>query len=157
MHSAFEKLKEALSIVPVLMYPDYEKPLIVSTDSSSKAVGAVLSKLHKNGRELPIYYASRNLNDAENKYSAFERETLGIVFALKKFSYYLLSQKFKLYTDHQAQKYVINLRDPHGRIARWMSLTSRFCIDLDPRTQTLMVRPNLCYEHWTRRPTCTRI
>lgn len=126
MQEAFEELKNSLSSPPVLVYPSYDKPFIVSTDASNKAVGAVLSQLDDNGREHPIHYANRNLNEAEKNYSAFEREALGIVFALKKFRHYLLSQKFKLYTDHQALKYVINLRDPHGRIARWMSLFAEF-------------------------------
>lgn len=49
---------------PVLMYYDYEKPLIVSTDASSKAFGAVLSQIDDDEREYPIQYASRNLNEA---------------------------------------------------------------------------------------------
>ena len=130
MQMAFEELKESLTKPPVLVYPNYGKPFIVSTDASSKAVGAVLSQLDDNGREHPIHYASRNLNEAEKNYSAFEREALGIVFALKKFRHYLLSNQFKLYTDHQALKYVINLRDPHGRIARWMSLFAEFDFEI---------------------------
>ena len=31
-----------------------------------------------------------------------------------------------MYTDHEELKYVINMRDPHGRIARWMSLFAEF-------------------------------
>ena len=66
------------------------------------------------------------MNDAEKNYSTYEREGLAIVFALKKFRHYLLCQKFKLFTDHEALKYVINDRDPHGRIARWISIFSEY-------------------------------
>ena len=130
MQKSFGTLKEALCTAPVLVYPDYDKPFIVSTDASSRAVGAVLSQLDDEKREHPIHYASRTLNDAEKNYSAYEREALGIIFALKKFRHYLLCQKFTLYTDHQALKYVINMRDPHGRIARWMSLFSEFDFEI---------------------------
>lgn len=122
----FEELKESLCTSPVLVHPNYEKPFIVSTDASSKAVGAVLYQLDEKDHEHPIHYASRNLNDAENNYSAFEREALGIVFALKKFHNYLLCQRLKLYTEHQALKYGINLRDSHGR----MSLFAEFDFEI---------------------------
>ena len=117
MQKSFDMLKRALITAPVLAYLDFSKPFLVATDASSAAVGAVLSQFDENGREHPIYFASRSLNEAVKNYSLYEREGLAIVFALKKFRHYLLCQKFKLFTDHEALKYVINNRDPHGRIA----------------------------------------
>ena len=130
MQAAFEALKKSLTTPPVLIYPKYEKEFIVATDASSRAVGAVLSQLDDDGREHPIHYASRSLNDAERNYSAFEREALGVIFALKKFRHYLLCKKFKLYTDHEALKHVLNMKDPHGRIARWLSLLTEFDFEI---------------------------
>ena len=83
-----------------------------------------MSQLDENGREKPISYASRSLNETEKNYSTYEREGLAIVFALKKFRHYPLCQKFKLFTDHEALMHVINNRDPHRRIARWISIFS---------------------------------
>ena len=71
-----------------------------------------------------MHYASRVLNAAEIIHSAFEREELSVTFALKKFRHYLLSNKFKLYTDHHALKHVFNMRDPHGCKAKWFSLSA---------------------------------
>ena len=88
MTLTFEKLKEALFASSVLVYPNYKKPFIVSTDTSSRAVGAVLLQLDDEGREHLIQYASRSLNEAEKNYSAFERQALGVVFALRKFRRY---------------------------------------------------------------------
>ena len=130
MQDAFECLKTKLTTAPVLAYPDYKKPFVVCTDASSKAVGAVLSQLDDNGREHPVHYASRVLSGTEVKYSAFEREALAVIFALKKFRHYLLSMRFKLYTDHQALKYVFNMKDPHGRIARWFSLLAEYDFEI---------------------------
>ena len=113
MQTAFEELKVMLTSAPILAYPDYEKPFVVCTDESSEAVGAVLSQADENGRNHPIHYASWALSSAKTNYSAFEREALGVVFALKKFSHYLTSNRFKLYTDHQALKYVFHMENPH--------------------------------------------
>ncbi len=44
-----------------------------------------MSQKDENGREHPIDYASRGLNEAEKNYSRYEREGLAIVLALKKF------------------------------------------------------------------------
>ena len=60
MQKSFETLKQALTIAPVLAYPDFSKSLLVATDASSAAVGAVLLNLDENGREKPVYYASRS-------------------------------------------------------------------------------------------------
>ena len=70
MTLAVEKLKETLCTSFVLVYPNYNKTFIVSIDASSRTIGAVLSQLDGNGREDPIQYASRNLNEAEKIYSA---------------------------------------------------------------------------------------
>lgn len=61
-----------------------------------------------------INYACRVLSDTESKFSTFEREALGVIFGLKKFWHYLILNKFKLYTDHQALKYALNIKEPHG-------------------------------------------
>lgn len=51
---AFDTLKEALTMAPCLEYPNFDVPfIVVETDDSSKAVGAVLA--HKqDGRVHPI-------------------------------------------------------------------------------------------------------
>ena len=56
MQKLLDTLKQALTTAPVLVYLDFKKPFLVSTDSSSAAVGAVLSQLGENGRENPIHY-----------------------------------------------------------------------------------------------------
>ena len=97
MEEIFDKIngsKEFLTTQLILMYPDYDKQFIVSTDASSKVLCAVLSQLEEDGREHPIQYASRMLNDAEKKYSTHKREALRMVLALKKFRHYILSQNF---------------------------------------------------------------
>ena len=80
-HTAFNRLKLALTTAPVLMLPDFGKQFVVTTDASDAAVGAILEQDFGNGLP-PIAFASRKLNNAEMRYSAYERELLGIVWAI---------------------------------------------------------------------------
>src|SRR6266511_567217 len=39
---AFERLKQIISTVPVLVHPDFNRPFIVYTDASKESLGAIL-------------------------------------------------------------------------------------------------------------------
>ena len=82
--------------------------------------------MNDNRREHPIRYASLVVSDTESEYPAFERESLGVIFAVKKFRHYLISNKFKFCTDHQALKNTFNNKDPHGQITRWFTLLAEY-------------------------------
>lgn len=62
---AFSKLKDSLINEPVLQYPDFTRPFILTSDASGKALGAILSQ-EKVGSDLPIAYAFRTLNKSES-------------------------------------------------------------------------------------------
>src|SRR5215469_5563551 len=81
---AFEGLKEKLCTTPVLAYPNIKLPFILTTDASKTAVAAILSQV-QDGVERPLAYASRQLNSAEQAYSASEAEMLALVWATKYF------------------------------------------------------------------------
>ncbi|KAL4135468.1 hypothetical protein QTP88_007074 [Uroleucon formosanum] len=81
---AFEKLKNILCNEPLLQYPDFEKPFIITCDASNYAVGCVLSE-GVIPADLPIAYASRTLNKAEINYSTTEKELVAIMLGVKQF------------------------------------------------------------------------
>ena len=48
-------------------------------------MGLVLSQMDEDGRDHPVYFASRQLSNAEINYGVTEKECLGMVAACKKF------------------------------------------------------------------------
>lgn len=115
---AFVALRDALCSQPLLQYPDFTKPFIVTTDASNAAIGGILSQ-GTIGRDLPISYASRLLNEAERNYSTIEKELLAIVYCVNYFRPYLYGRKFQLTTDHKPLVWLHSVKDPTSRLVRW--------------------------------------
>lgn len=116
--SAFNTLKELLITEPLLQYPDFKRPFVLTTDASNEAIGAVLSQ-GPIGKDLPIAYASRTLNNAEKNYPTVEKELLAIVWGCKHFRQYLYGRKFTVVTDHRPLTWIFSVRDPSSRLLRW--------------------------------------
>ena len=64
-------MKEKLCTAPMLAYPNFKLPFILTTNASKIAVAAILSQV-QDGVERPISYASRQMNTAEQSYAASE-------------------------------------------------------------------------------------
>ena len=115
---AFQKLKDKLVSKPILQYPDFTKDFILTTDASNEGLGAILSQ-GEIGKDLPISFASRNLNKAERNYSTSEKELLAIVWVVKHFRPYLYGRKFKVASDHKPLMWIMNVKDPGSRLLKW--------------------------------------
>lgn len=125
--ASFQWLKDRLSSYPVLRPPNWDIPFHVYCDASAVAVGSTLCQPVGDGKkDLPIAFASKQLNAAEKNYTTTERECLAMVFSVKKFRHYLLLNPVVFFVDHMAIKYLVNKADLSGRIARWVLLLEEF-------------------------------
>ena len=64
--AALKHLIQALTQAPLLKYPDFSKPFIVTCDASCFAIGAVLNQIYKletKNHDLPVAYFSRHLKN----------------------------------------------------------------------------------------------
>jgi transposase InsO family protein len=130
---AFNALKRKLVTAPILIPPNWDKDFHIYVDASNVALGSVLSQKDEKGRDHPIYYASRQLVQAEKNYSVTEREALGMIFSVQKFRHYLLGNKVVFHVDHDALKYMVNKPQLSGRIARWVLLLQEFDFTVEVR------------------------
>ncbi|GFR09922.1 transposon Ty3-G Gag-Pol polyprotein [Trichonephila clavata] len=120
---SFEILKRAPISEPVLGMYDENVPTEIHTDASGYGIGAVLVPT-QNKVEKVLAYVSRTLTKAEKNYSLRERECLAIVWALNK----PIRKHFTIVTNHHALFWLMDEKDPSGRMAKWASLrVSFFC------------------------------
>jgi len=91
-NKAFRELKEKLVSALVLRPPDLSRQFFVWTDASLLGFGAVLEQLDEEGQRHPIAYASRQTNNAEQKYGPTQLELAALVYAVEHFEVYLLGR-----------------------------------------------------------------
>jgi hypothetical protein len=93
---SFNQLKHLITNAPVLTYFDVKKDCILSVDSSSYGVGAVLLQ---DGR--PVAYASKSLTKAQTNYPQIEKEMLAICFGCDRFHQYIYGKSVVVESDHK--------------------------------------------------------
>ena len=123
--TVFELLKSALSSPPILAYPRYQEPFILTTDASSDSAGMVLSQV-QDGKERVIAYGAKKFTRAEMNYGISDKEALAVILAVRHFEPYLKGTTFKLITDHSALKWMFGQKTVSGRIARWIAYMQQF-------------------------------
>ena len=103
---------------------DQNSPRKLDFDALQYVLGAIFSRVYPNKSERPIANASRALNKHELNYSHINKEGVSIIFALKKFSQYLLGNHFIRTTDNKAIEKTIDSKTEispiaAGRLVLW--------------------------------------
>ena len=90
VRAKYNEMKIALCKLPVLRYPDFERPCIILVDAAggfgdaTGGYGACLAQMGGDGIEHPIAYASTALIEAQSKFASTEAEASTAMFALRK-------------------------------------------------------------------------
>ena len=118
---AFDTMKQHMISFLVLRNPNFDSLFIITCDASGYALGVILSQLDENQHEKSYVcaYASRILKGAEIHYTITEKECLAVIYAIKSYHIYLSGRKFRIITDHIALKWLMNIKEPTSRLARW--------------------------------------
>ena len=116
--SAFDKLKAALSELPILKIFDASKSIFVQTDASEVGIGVSLLQEY-DGILHPVRYHSRKLKPAEKNYSTIEKECLAIVWAIERLKVFLYGREFVLLVDNKPLSFLKSSNMKNARVARW--------------------------------------
>ncbi|UYV75558.1 K02A2.6-like [Cordylochernes scorpioides] len=108
---AMDKLKQALSSPPMLVYPYPGEQFILDTHASNTGIGAVLSQT-QDGVERFIAYFSNTLSKPERNYCLTCKDLLAIVISIEHFHHYT-SRK--------------------GQLARWIQRLQEYDMEIQYR------------------------
>ena len=75
-----------------------------------------------------MLYFSRSCSKDERKWDTRELELLAAIETLEHLQYYIDGQRVTLETDHNNLRWIMNIKNPQGKLARWITRLS--CYDV---------------------------
>ncbi|KAK3026872.1 hypothetical protein RJ639_041999 [Escallonia herrerae] len=129
---SFEELKCYLSSPPLLTKPITGEDLFIYISISEVAVSTVLIR-EEEGKQRPVYYISKVLQDMETRYPRIDKVALALVTSARKLRPYFQSHTIVVLTDQPLGK-VLQNPDASGRLVNWSVELGEFDIKYQPRT-----------------------
>ena len=135
---SFELLKRGFVETPILVNYHPDKPLMIETDASDVAKGAVLSQYEEGDQQLYLgAFYSKKFSPAELNYDVYDKEMVVIVNCMCEWRYILVGcpQVVVVNTDHGNLEYFQYTKILNRRQARWAEPLSifNFVITYRPR------------------------
>ena len=134
---AFDHLKAACLQAPILAFPGFDKPFLLETDASGRGLGAVLSQKQEDGRYHSIAYASRVMNETEQRYHSNKQEFLALKWAVtEQFHEYLSPygknrNEFVVRTDNNPLTYIFSSANLDTAGQHWVARLASYNFSLE--------------------------
>ncbi|UYV84625.1 hypothetical protein LAZ67_X002882 [Cordylochernes scorpioides] len=103
--------KDVLASDRVLASFDISKKTIISANSSSYGLGAVLKQEHEAKEWRPMAFASRTLTKTEQGYTQIEKEALPITWVCERFKDFVVEKNLPHQTDHKPLVPIFTTKD----------------------------------------------
>ena len=129
---AINILKRKVQSMPVLVFPDFDKPLLLEMDVSKEGLGAVLSQKQSDGCYHPVAFGSHSLTPLEKNYHSSKLEFLTLKWSIMEhFKEYLAYLPFVVQTDNNLLTYVLTMPNLDATGHRWVSVLALFQFELE--------------------------
>jgi ribonuclease HI len=129
---AFEELKAYLTSPPLLSPSQTGEALYLYLAVSASAVSSALIREEERVQKA-VYYTSRALRGAEERYTNMEKLAFALLIASRKLRPYFQTHSIIVMTDYPIRK-AMNKPDAAGRLVQWSIEMGEFDIDYRPRT-----------------------
>ena len=129
---AVDILKRKVQSMPILVFPDFDKPFLLETDASKEGLGAVLSQKQGDGHYHPVTFGSHSLTPLEKNYHSSKLEFLALKWSIMEhFKEYLAYSLFMVQTDNNPLTYVLMMPNLEATGHQWVSTLASFQFKLE--------------------------
>ena len=129
---AFNDLKAYLSSPPLLSPSMPGEELYLYLVVSQAVVSAALVR-EEDGSQKPVYFTSRALRGAEERYLQMEKLAFALIIAVRRLKPYFQAHAIIVLMDKPLRK-AMSSPEAAGRVALWAVELSEFDIQYHPRT-----------------------
>ena len=118
--------------VPVLVFPDFNKPFLLETDASKEGLGVVLLQKQDDGRYHPVAFGSRTLTLSEQNYHSSKLEFLALKWSVTKhFKEYLAYAPFTVHMDNNPLTYILTTPNLDATGHHWVGALASYEFNLE--------------------------
>jgi ribonuclease HI len=128
---AFSQLKKYLTSSPLLSRTVPGEVLYLYLAVSPTAISAALIR-EDEGVQKPVYFVSKALHGAEERYPQIEKLAFALVMASRKLRPYFQAHTIRVLTEYPLRK-VMQKLDLSGRLANWAIELGQFDLEFVPR------------------------
>ena len=125
-------LKGKVQSMPVLVFPDFNKPFLLETDASKEGLGVVLSQKQSDGWYHLIAFGSHSLTPSEKNYHSSKLEFLVLKWSvMEHFKEYLAYAPFVVHTNNNPLTYVLTMPNLDAMGHQWVGTLAAFQFELE--------------------------
>ena len=120
-------LNRKVQSMPVLVFPDFDKPFLLETDDSKEGLGDVLSQKQSDGCYHSVTFGSHSLTLSEKNYHSSKLDFLALKWSvMEHFKEYLTYSPFMVQTDSNSLTYVLMMPNLDATGHQWASTLASF-------------------------------
>ena len=127
VQEAVNVLKRKVQSTPILVFPDFDKPFLLETDTSKEGLGAVLSQKQSDGCYHPVTFGSCSLTPSEKNYHGSKLKWR----VTEHFKEYLAYLPFVVPTDNNPLTYVLMMPNLDAMGHQWVGALASFQFKLE--------------------------